>query len=105
MCVLHAFALILEHISSLYVVSPLGSVVAFPETVNALPSEILEFHCMAQGGPGNTFQWTYLRDNTLVSNDSLLNLTSTAIIGGDYLCNVSNQAGVDTTKATINGRL
>ena len=86
------------------IVSPAGSVRATPETINASPNESSRFTCSAEGGPGNTFQWTYTRDNTTVSNEPLLLRTSTAMVGGDYQCHVSNQAGNEAINVTLNGK-
>ena len=87
-----------------YIVSPAGSVNATPETFNASPNESSRFTCSAEGGPDNTLQWTYTRDNSTVSNEPLLLLTSTAMVGGDYQCRVSNQAGNEAVNVTLNGK-
>ena len=85
------------------VVSSAGSVVIFPIIENALPLAISNFICATLGGPENTYQWIYTRDNAVVSNVSELSLSSTAIIGGTYQCFARNQAGVDSANATLNG--
>ena len=86
-----------------YKVSPAGSVRATPDTLNASPNELSRFTCSAEGGPGNTFQWTYTRYSSTIANEPLLLRTSRAIVGGDYQCRVSNQAGNEAVNVTLNG--
>ena len=45
-----------------------------------------------------------MRDNSTVSNEPLLLRTSTAMVGGDYQCRVSNQAGNEAVSVTLNGK-
>ena len=78
---------------------------AFPSTLSAMPRNVANFTCSGQGGPGNTFQWIYTRGGSVVSNDPLLSLTSTAMVGGDYRCRVTNAAGGDTITVRLNGRV
>ena len=77
---------------------------ATPETNNSISGDTVLFTCSADGGPGNEFNWTYLRNpNDVLSSMELLNLTSTAMIGGDYQCLVSNLAGNESATVTLNG--
>lgn len=52
------------------------------------------------GGPNNTFQW--VKDRTIVRNDSILNLVNIdASHGGIYYCFVSNAAGAGSASTTL----
>ena len=59
--------------------------------------------CMALGGPGNTFQWTFNGEeiDETSSNLTLTNVTETD--GGAYTCTVTNPAGngSDSTEVFI----
>ena len=75
-----------------------------PGVNNSFSGDVVLFTCSANGGPSNRFMWTYLRNpNDVLSSMELLNLTSTAMIGGDYQCLVSNQAGNESATVTLNG--
>ena len=84
-------------------VSPEGSVTAAPAMFNANRTQQADFTCSGEGGPGNMFQWILTRDGTTVNNTNELSLNSTAMIGGDYQCTVSNQAGNESQTVTLNG--
>ena len=74
--------------------------------------------CNAQGGPNNTYRWTY-NGEELIETDSLkistvlydtmssstltINSIDAATHKGNYTCIVSNTAGEDTTSIEIIG--
>lgn len=61
---------------------------------------------MAQGGPGNTFTWTKLDDNSTVSTMANVTIMVTgASDGGMYQCEVMNSAGSGLAQTTLNGKL
>lgn len=85
-------------------VSPEGSVEATPTIINGSRSDNATFSCFALGGPNNTFSWTHVRSNTVVTNDSELTLVDLmALNGGQYRCLVENPAGSGSTTVTLNG--
>ena len=84
-------------------VSPNGSVLVSPRVSNSTNGTMVTFTCEEEGGLNNVFDWRYRRTGEVVSNTSTLTLISSAAIGGDYLCEVSNQAGFDRATATLNG--
>ena len=84
-------------------VSPEGSVAATPSFINANRAQQAVFTCSGVGGPDNMFQWVLTRDGSITSNTPELSLTSTAMIGGDYECTVSNQAGNESATVSLNG--
>ena len=60
--------------------------------------------CLAQGGPGNRFTWTRVRDGVVIGNQSELNVdVANASDGSVYTCTVTNLAGSDNETALING--
>ena len=77
------------------------------QRIDALPNQMSTFtcHALAIVEHNLTYQWTYTRDNSIVSNDQKLGLRSTATAGGIYQCRVSNRAGVGTSNATLNGKI
>ena len=83
--------------------SPNGSVLVSPRVINSTNGTVVTFTCIEEGGLDNVFDWRYIRTGEIVSNTSDLTLISTAAIGGDYQCEVSNQAGFDGATGTLNG--
>ena len=64
------------------------------------------YTCYADGGPGNTYEWLRLRDNSVVSSMQELILDNTdPLDGGEYRCTISNDAGNATAMTTLNGNL
>ena len=83
--------------------SPDGSVLVSPRVINSTNGTMVTFTCEEEGGLNNVFDWRYLETGEVVSNTSTLTLISTAAIGGDYVCEVSNQAGFENATGTLNG--
>ena len=76
------------------------------ETFN--DSDTVTLMCMASGGPGNTFQWTFNGEE--IQNETSSNLTRTNVTesdGGAYTCTVTNPAGSGsyTTHVFISPRI
>ena len=84
--------------------SPLGSVFIFPPVNNSFEGQSVALTCNEHGGPFNGFQWNYIRTSTIISNDSVYELTSGVETAGDYQCIVSNRAGSGSSTATVNGQ-
>ena len=66
----------------------------------------LQLNCSSEGGPQLEYTWIFLNDvipnqntNTLTIDD--VNTTH----GGDYTCNVTNDAGVDYYTITVYSEL
>ena len=87
----------------LFSVSPLGSVVTDP-VINARIGDTVVLNCGAKGGPNNQFTWTYLPSNEVITTEQAVEIKNmTELNGGDYVCNVSNEAGFEESTTTING--
>ena len=84
--------------------SPFGSVTISPPVNNSFEEQRVVLTCNERGGPFNGFQWNYTRNSTIVSNDSVYELTSGVETAGDYQCIVSNRAGSGSSTATVNGQ-
>ena len=65
---------------------------------------MVTYTCSADGGPGNAYEWTRLNDNSVVSSTQELILGNTDPVG-DYLCNITNDAGDTTIVTTFNGEV
>ena len=62
------------------------------------------YTCYADGGPGNTYEWLRVRDNSVVSSTQELILDNTnPLDGGDYQCTITNNAGNVATITRLNG--
>ena len=86
------------------VVSPASSVSVTPPS-NSERTNTEMLLCMAEGGPGNTFNWTKLEDpgfSETTANISVM--VSDASDGGVYQCTVTNSAGSGMNQTTINGK-
>ena len=60
----------------------------------------IELTCTSEGGPQLEYSWIFL--NSTVGIDSVLNISNVAVSnGGDYTCNVTNDAGYDIYTATV----
>ena len=83
-------------------------------------SDELTITCIAQGGPNNTYVWTYNGEPVVESSVLSINtdvydtfsnstLTITSIDAaqhkGNYTCRVSNKLGDDTTSVIVIGML
>ena len=85
--------------------SPFGSVFISPQITNSFNGTTVTLTCNAHGGPMNQFTWTYQRTGEQVSNQSVYQFTSSIYTGGDYECLVSNNAGNQTSNATVSGKI
>ena len=83
--------------------SPSGSVLVSPRVINSTNGTTVTFTCEEEGGLNNVFDWRYSRTGEVVSDTNTLTLTSSVAIGGDYQCEVSNQAGYERATGTLNG--
>ena len=64
------------------------------------PNERTTLDCIASGGPNNTYEWFI--DGDLIENATdTLNLIQ--VIGGEYVCQVSNAAGSGNASVTLSG--
>ena len=87
-------------------VSPSGSVSVSPINFNAERNSVVSFTCVAQGGPSNMFNWTRLSNGEVLTNTSILSFTvSDGSQGGNYRCDVQNDAGSDSSTVILNGRI
>jgi len=81
------------------VVAPFNATITQVVVIN-----MVTYTCYADGGPGNTYEWVRLRDNSVVSSTQELILDNTdPLDGGDYQCNITNDAGNTTVMTTLNG--
>ena len=72
---------------------------------NVTMNNIAVYTCYADGDPGNSYQWIRLRDDYVVSMTQELILDNTdPLDGGEYQCNITNNAGNDTAMTTLNGK-
>ena len=99
-----SFQYVFGHLSTIFVVSPAGSVFVLPfENVLTSFNSTVNITCSAQGGPNNMFEWS--KQGVIVSNNDVLELTMiTGSDGGLYVCNVTNDAGSDTASTSVIGR-
>ena len=82
-----------------FVVAPYNATIT-----EAVAITMVTYTCNADGGPGNTYEWLQLRDNSVVSSMQELVLDNTdPLDGGEYQCTISNDAGNTTAMTTLNG--
>ena len=64
----------------------------------------IELTCTSEGGPLLDYSWIF--SDTVIGNDAVLNITGAAVsVGGDYTCNVTNDAGYNSSTTTVYGEL
>ena len=83
-----------------FTVSPEGGVIV--EVPIAILGETVTLTCLAEGGPGNSYQWQRGGEN--LENETSENLTLTNVNisdGDDYTCITSNFAGSGNATATL----
>jgi len=65
---------------------------------------MVSYTCYADGGPYNTYEWLRLRDNYVVSSIQEMILDNTdPLDGGEYQCNITNDAGYAIGMIVLNG--
>ena len=89
-----------------YAVSPYGSVRVSPHNAVFNNADSVNLTCLAEGGPGNTFQWAFNGINLINEHNYRLALPfiNATENGGYYTCIVMNEAGngTETTGVFIN---
>ena len=84
-------------------VSPEGSVEIFPPVANVSFGSNITFNCTSQGGPNNQYKWTHLQTGNILSYHPLLTVSSVSFDdGGEYECNVTNEAGDGSDQSVLN---
>ena len=64
----------------------------------------IELNCTSDGGPQLEYSWIF--SNSTIDNDATLNINSAAAYnGGNYTCNVINNAGSNSSMTTIYSKL
>ena len=59
----------------------------------------IELNCTSEGGPQLEYSWIF--SNGTVDNDSMLMRNGIVANGGNYTCNVTNNAGFDSSTTTV----
>ena len=64
----------------------------------------IELACTSEGGPQLDYSWIF--SDSVTDSDAMLNIPSATISdGGDYTCNVTNEAGSDSNTTTVYSEL
>ena len=64
----------------------------------------IELTCTSEGGPQLDYSWIFL--DSVTDSDAMLNISSAIVSnGGDYTCNVTNEAGYDSNTTTVYSEL
>ena len=64
----------------------------------------IELTCTSEGGPQLDYSWIF--SDNVTDNDAMLNIVSATVFnGGDYTCNVTNDAGYDSNTTTVYSEL
>jgi len=59
----------------------------------------IELNCTSEGGPQLEYNWIFL--DTTIDTDAMLMRNGIVSNGGDYTCNVTNNAGFDGNTTTV----
>ena len=64
----------------------------------------IELTCTSEGGPQLDYSWIF--SDGVIENDAMLNIVSATVShGGNYTCNVTNDAGHDNNMTTVYSEL
>ena len=64
----------------------------------------IELTCTSEGGPQLEYNWIFL--DRVIINDAILNISNIAVShGGEYICNVMNDAGSESNMTTVYSEL
>ena len=65
----------------------------------------LQLNCLSEGGPQLEYTWTYSGSIITNANSNILTIDNiTTSNGGNYTCNVTNNAGSDNNTITVYGK-
>ncbi len=67
--------------------------------------DITTLSCDSLGGPGNTFNWTVIRNDIAVQGPLSSTFDLSPVVGGVYTCTVSNAAGSGSANTNVFVRL
>ena len=70
-----------------------------PPEVLGVSGDMAMLSCLGQGGPMNSFEWTFM--GNVVSTSQVLTVSVDQDTFGVYTCEISNDAGSDTASATV----
>ena len=103
MCLHLAGFIIFSHFG-FYVVAPYNVVITGDNLYNH--GEELQLNCSSQGGPVLEYTWLlsgHIIDNVIASTLVIDDVSTTD--GGDYTCNVTNNAGYQNNNITVYSKL
>ena len=64
----------------------------------------IELTCTSEGGPQLQYSWIF--SDGVIESDAMLNIVSATVsYGGNYTCNVTNNAGDDSNTTTVYSEL
>ena len=95
----------ISHTCTHITVSPEDGVTVSPTSSRSMVGEIVELTCATEGGPGNSFSWTSPNGSDLGDNTTITVEVTDVFAGGQYTCEVENEAGVETASSVIYGVL
>ena len=68
--------------------------------------EQLQLRCSSEGGPQLEYTWIFSDSLITIATSNILTIDNvTTSNGGDYTCNVTNNAGYDTSTVTVYSEL
>jgi len=85
-----------------FLVSPLGSVVVLPSEITTSVNTTVSLICVAGGGPDNIFEWS--QNGVIITRGNRPFLSIPIVTGGMYQCTVINNAGSDSSTASVIGK-
>ena len=65
----------------------------------------LQLNCSSEGGPQLEYTWTFSGSIITNANSNILTIDNITSKGGNYTCNVTNNAGSDNNTITVYGEL
>ena len=99
------------HVFFIFTVSPNGTVEVTPDMYQVPHlTDNVTFTCQSDAGPNLTYTWLYNDatpndDNIVINGNQLIVNNVTYLLGGNYTCVVTNEAGEGRNTSYLFGKL
>ena len=91
------------YVPPIYIVAPYNVIIMGDNLYSQ--GDQLQLNCSSEGGPQLEYTWTFSGSIITNTNSNILTIDNiTTSNGGNYTCNVTNNAGSDNNTITVYGK-